>query len=301
MARRNERLYLPLDVDYFRDEAIAEARSRSPWAELLFIHLCCEAKERETDGRISAAIASLTGVPAWRKWIGVLVEVGLVLVDGDGWIIRSFTRKNLTASQIAERRAGTAERVEKHREQRRGNALQPPPTQPGNSPGNALPLSPKPKAQSSYTTTPTSPIGLSEPESGGGFLPETRAAIAALAHLEADASPVPIGNRSAWLKAVRQRITDERGGELEAAALRLGQRVDCDQWSPAAVIDEANRYASYLSKLDGAASWGRSRAELTLAEVTACADASWPNFPGLAAVAIDAWRTTQTTQEDDVA
>jgi hypothetical protein len=301
MPRRNERLYLPLDVDYFRDEAIAEARSRSPWAELLFIHLCCEAKERETDGRISAAIASLTGVPAWRKWIGVLVEVGLILVDGDGWIIRSFTRKNLTASQIAERRAGTAERVEKHREQRRGNALQPPQTQPGNGRGNALPLSPKPEAQSSSTTTPTTPIGLSEPEGGGGFLPETRAAIAALANLEADASPVPIGNRSAWLKAVQQRISDERGGELEAAALRLGRRVDCDQWSPAAVIDEADRHARTMSLEPGARSWGRSRADLTFADVAAKARESWPDDDDLQIAALDAWSTAQTVQKDDVA
>ncbi len=280
------RLYLPLDVDFFRDEAVTAAREASPWAELLFVHLCCEAKDRETDGRISPSIAAVALVPNWRKWITVLVDVGLLVVDGDGWLIRSFTKKNLSAAQIAERRAGTAERVRKHREKR-----------PSNTAGNALPLSTKHEARSKTTPTPsttsTEPLAA---ESGGGFLPETKAAIRLLADIEFKASPVPIGSRSAWLQAVQRRIADERGAELEAAVNHLRRYGDLA--SPDAVIAEADRHKRTTTLEPGARSWGKSRADLTLYDVALKAHEQWPDDPELRTAAIDAWQSAQNQQEE---
>ena len=154
---------------------------------------------------------------------------------------------------------------------------------------SSFPSSLNPSPPSGFTTheRPTA-------DGGGGFLPETKAAIAMLAGLEADASTFPIGNRSAWLKAVCQRISDERGEELQAAVTRLqdlGRSVDASS-----VGVEAERHCNVSKRLVGAASWGASRAPLAFIEVRDIAEAQWPDTPELVAAALEAWEDTQRAQ-----
>lgn len=113
MARK---LYVPVVVDYYRDVAVVEACAESPWCEILWVRLLAEVKARETNGAVSRGIAMVTGVPQWQKRIDTLVRVGLLVVDGDGWRIRTWLVHNLPPDEIARRREDNAERVRRHRE-----------------------------------------------------------------------------------------------------------------------------------------------------------------------------------------
>ena len=121
MARK---LYVPVVVDFYRDEAVVEACAESPWCEILWVRLLAEVKARETNGVVSRGIAIVTGVPQWQKRIDALVRVGLLVVDGDVWRIRSWLAHNLPPDEVARRREENADRVRRHREKKA--AVRPP-------------------------------------------------------------------------------------------------------------------------------------------------------------------------------
>jgi len=228
-------------------------------------------------------------------WLGELVRVGLVelyTIDGGQFGHLPGWTKHQNPSHPSPSRI-------------------PPPVTSGNEPlrnvSGDIPetfanRSRNPRASSSSSSSSSSPSTTSEftthenppPKGGGGFLLETREAIARLAVLEAEASPSPIRNRTAWLGTVRERITDERGAELEAAVHRL--RDAGKEPSPYAVIDEAHRHTKRLACEPGARSWGKSRAALTFEEVSGLAFEQWPEDLDLVNTALTAWTCAQRVE-----
>lgn len=280
----SRRLYVPIVVDYYRDTAVVEACADSPWCEVLWVRLLAEVKDRETDGVITPAIAAVTGVPSWRKRIATLVRVGLLVEDDNGWKVRSWTAHNLTVEQVARRREETAERVRKHREKRGestpGNTV-------GNAPKDALPLSSKPEAVSSYVVPSPHNGGCARADGGG----TTSAAIKLLARQEladaqrlADNGNAPhIGNVTGWLAAKERSLHEVHGHELAGIA-----------GAPEQIITEWRRRQRATKALAGARTWGETRATsgLDRDDVEHQAQRQWPDLPEAIAAALAAYDAT---------
>jgi hypothetical protein len=116
-----EVIYAKVDVklrDHVRAHRAGEAMATWTWA-LLYV------REQETDGFVPdvALRGSWVGESAAREHAAKLVEVGLWLVEPDGWRICRYDQKNETREQIAERRREVRERVSSHRRNKAGNVL----------------------------------------------------------------------------------------------------------------------------------------------------------------------------------
>jgi len=92
-------LYVPLDVNYADDDKIIAA---GPLGELLYVRALAFVKRADADGHIRAnqlpAIA--LRIPRWRQHADRLVELGLWEVDGDGWFISAWFKRNQAASEL---------------------------------------------------------------------------------------------------------------------------------------------------------------------------------------------------------
>jgi len=306
MARTVRIPYVAQVIDYWLDSALAEAFDENELCEPMWTRLLSAAKKSKMDGYVPRGAVVALNLRHWKKTLPVLVRYGVVLEENDGWRIRSWLDHNDSQEEIADQLERKRKNLSEWRERNAGKPVtndsgnrfvtgyQPVTNRdetadvPGTNTGRHL--TPDTRHLTSYTDPPTTPTELGE-NGGGGFLPETRAAIARLAQRELEASPVPVGNTLAWLKAVCQRITDERGADLDAAARRLqGAERPADASS---VVEEAERHSSVCKRWAGAASWGASRAPLAFIEVRDLARAQWPDAPELVAHALEAWEDTQ--------
>lgn len=111
------RLYVPLAVDYFRDPALVRARMIDARTETLWTRLLAVAKDVETDGVLRAEHLELTGVAQWRKLVGLLVDVELLIANEDGsWTVASWAKFNMSCEQIAAARQRKADNVAAYRQ-----------------------------------------------------------------------------------------------------------------------------------------------------------------------------------------
>ena len=109
MATKPPRLYVPLDVDYADDEAIAEV---SPLAELLYLRCLCVAKKAPSRAgfltRADIAFAARGKVRTPARLTAELVETGLLIAEDragqPGWRIRSWATWNMTETQVENQR-----------------------------------------------------------------------------------------------------------------------------------------------------------------------------------------------------
>ena len=104
MARK-QKLYLPLDVEFFDDDKILAVGEKAGW---LYLALCCEAKRRMSDGWVTKRQVIALQIPGWQARVATLVTAGLVVPDdpwaADRWLIASFLDWNLSAAQVMEGR-----------------------------------------------------------------------------------------------------------------------------------------------------------------------------------------------------
>ena len=266
------KLYVPLSASLEDDPRVLRAGDD---AELVLYRALQLAKRIETDGVIDRAqllrrCPQRLNPKQREAIVEALISAELLRVVDGGLYIAGWLSWNDSNADISERR--DKERERKARGGRNGK----PPESARNPPGIPPEDERKPvgfqtesgtkseakrsEEEQLLNNSSTTPIGLSETDGGGGFLPETEAAIARLAVAEADASPVRIGNLRAWLAKARGTIAVDRGAELEAAVVRL--RAAGLFPSPDAVIDAATRYATCTAREPGARSWGKSRADL---------------------------------------
>jgi hypothetical protein len=102
-------LYVPLDVNYFEDDKIIRA---GPLAELLYVRSLAFAKRNGSDGRITLEqLRYITdGIPNRHRYVTRLTQVGLWEVNGDGWYIAAWLKRNPKAAEVHQvrSRAGLA-------------------------------------------------------------------------------------------------------------------------------------------------------------------------------------------------
>jgi len=82
MARRANRIYVPLDANFFDDDKIVTAGEPAGW---LFLNMCAKAKQLDTDGVLSRAQVERLAVKGWQKRLDQLIAVEAV-VEHDGQI-----------------------------------------------------------------------------------------------------------------------------------------------------------------------------------------------------------------------
>lgn len=110
--------YAPLSSRYYKDDAVAQA---GPMAELLFVRGLAFCAETLKDGFISDTQLRLfvsVGIPGYRKHAERLVllglwekaEPGLFGGEGEGFVVKSWAKWNLTLAEIQEKQRKDAER-----------------------------------------------------------------------------------------------------------------------------------------------------------------------------------------------
>lgn len=117
-------LYVPLDVNYARDRAIASAGEA---AELLYVRGLAYAKQTGSDGHIPDHDLEEVG-KRLRKVadrVRALVREGLWLEVDGGWMIRNWSRWNESSDEMQAKRARDAERQRRRRERTRDNTETP--------------------------------------------------------------------------------------------------------------------------------------------------------------------------------
>lgn len=98
-------LYVPLDVEYWHDEKIAEAGKDGygdPLAELLFVRALTFCKRTRNDGRIkrSQIEGFALRIPQPMKRWQYLVDTGAVIAVDDGYVIPAWLKRNKAAAEI---------------------------------------------------------------------------------------------------------------------------------------------------------------------------------------------------------
>jgi hypothetical protein len=94
-------LYVPLDVNYAEDHKIIEV---GPMAELLYVRGLAFVKRARTNGYIHAGQMPVIAVrlPRARVLIGRLVECGLWEIDGDGYYISAWAKRNPPVDELSD-------------------------------------------------------------------------------------------------------------------------------------------------------------------------------------------------------
>ena len=95
--------FVPLSMNYMRDPAIRKA---GPDAELLFIRSLAYCKSAQHDGEVPEYDLPVVGVGLKNlpQRVAALVREGLWLETDGGWLIKSWSKWNMTQSEIAEDR-----------------------------------------------------------------------------------------------------------------------------------------------------------------------------------------------------
>ena len=95
---RTPGIYVPLDANYLRDPAVRRA---GPDAELLYIRSLAHSKSADTDGLILTCDLPVIaiGLKTVQKRVDALLREGLWTEDPEGWLIRSWSRWNMTRDE----------------------------------------------------------------------------------------------------------------------------------------------------------------------------------------------------------
>lgn len=104
MAARTPGGFVPLDMNYMRDERIRRA---GPDAELLYIRSLAHCKAGQTEGLVADYDLDVVGVGLknLKGRANALVREGLWIPVAGGWLIRSWAKWNKTRDEIAEDKA----------------------------------------------------------------------------------------------------------------------------------------------------------------------------------------------------
>lgn len=92
-------MYVPLDVNYLRDQKIRRA---GPDAELLYLRGLAHAKGGSTEGRIDDFDLDVVavGLSRVRQRVASLVEHGLWIEVEGGWLISGWSKWNKSNKQL---------------------------------------------------------------------------------------------------------------------------------------------------------------------------------------------------------
>lgn len=101
-------------ADTFTDHPkVVAAGDRAAW---LYVAGLCYCSRHLTDGEIPKdALGRLCGLPQPTKLAARLVDVGLWSVTETGWAVNDYTEHQRSRNEVETLRAGTRERVAKHR------------------------------------------------------------------------------------------------------------------------------------------------------------------------------------------
>jgi hypothetical protein len=101
---RKPKLFLPVTVTFFDDDRIIAA---GDGPTLLYLAMGCKCKAMGSDGRLSEAQIGRLGRPRWRRELGRLAELGLVVFDESTqeWFIAAWFSHNEPMQSIYARRA----------------------------------------------------------------------------------------------------------------------------------------------------------------------------------------------------
>lgn len=104
MAARTPGGFVPLDMNYLRDPAIRRA---GPDAELLYIRSLAHCKAGQTDGQVADYDLAVVGVGLknLKGRADALVREGLWQPIHGGWLIRSWSKWNMTLDEVAKDKA----------------------------------------------------------------------------------------------------------------------------------------------------------------------------------------------------
>lgn len=124
--------YAPLSTSYYEDEAIAAAGFK---AELLYVRSLAFCAKQLRNGYINRNQLSYfsVGLPGPERLAAKLVEVGLWVAAGDGWVLRSWLDWNRSREEIMELN-------ERDNERKKAQVSEPPPPPPPDGTGDQLPL-----------------------------------------------------------------------------------------------------------------------------------------------------------------
>lgn len=92
-------LFVPLDVEYASDDEFLEA---GPLAELLYIRSLCFCKRKMTDGKVKRSQLQVVAgnIPNAAKHAAKLVDVGLWVLDVDGWDVPAYLKRNPSKLEV---------------------------------------------------------------------------------------------------------------------------------------------------------------------------------------------------------
>lgn len=105
MGRRANRIYVPLDANFFDDDKIVRAGEAAGW---LYLNMCAKAKQLDTDGILTRAQVERLAVKGWPKRLDALLAVDAVVeVDGQigicGWLNWNDSVEDRAAKRQADR------------------------------------------------------------------------------------------------------------------------------------------------------------------------------------------------------
>lgn len=93
-----------------------KVRALSDRAFRVYVTAMCETSEFLDDGYVTATqVRDMKGTP---KVVAELIEADLFHVDGVGYQIKNYLRRNPSRKQVEQRRSDAAERIRRHRETR---------------------------------------------------------------------------------------------------------------------------------------------------------------------------------------
>lgn len=100
MARAATKIYVPLDVMFFDDDKVLRAGERAAW---LYLAILAKVKALDTGGTITREQVGRLGIPGWQARLKTLVDVGLVILALEVYVVPSWERWNESPEQRAER------------------------------------------------------------------------------------------------------------------------------------------------------------------------------------------------------
>lgn len=108
MGRKPGMIYFPLDVEFFDNDKILTVGERPGW---LYLAMNARAKKLLTDGLLTRLQIERLHISGWQKRLDALVDAKLVMVTDDGrYLIIGFLERNMSAAQVAAKRAADRDR-----------------------------------------------------------------------------------------------------------------------------------------------------------------------------------------------
>jgi hypothetical protein len=100
MARQIKTPYVAQVIDYWTDDALAEAIDENELCEPMWTRLLSAAKKSKQDGFVPRGAVLSLGLRHWKKTLPILVKYGIVTEEEGGWRVRSWLNHNDSQQEI---------------------------------------------------------------------------------------------------------------------------------------------------------------------------------------------------------